>query len=75
MLTKMQLRHDEPNNVFVYRGKVTTELAAIFHLYDKTLPSILLVDSRGYVRWHAVGLPTEASLNALKFLVNSNQLL
>ena len=37
------------------------EILLDFHMYNKSLPSILLVDKRGYIRWHAVGIPTEES--------------
>lgn len=46
---------------FIYKGNMNHELLLDFHLYNKSLPSILLVDSKGYIRWHAVGLPTEES--------------
>jgi len=67
MLTKLLLRGAA--NTFVFRGKLTKEIVTGFHLYDKSLPSILLVDGRGFVRWHAVGLPSEASLEALRRVV------
>ena len=65
----MLLKHDE-KNTFVYRGKLTKELVLSLHLYDKSLPSVLLVDERGYIRWHAVGLPSEESLHALQLVAN-----
>jgi hypothetical protein len=49
------------DNLFIYRGKLTREIALDFHAYNKALPSILLVDKAGYIRWHAVGLPTDES--------------
>lgn len=69
ILTKMLLKHDE-KNTFIYRGKLTRDLVLSLHLYDKSLPTVLLVDERGYVRWHAVGLPSEPSLQALQVVAN-----
>ena len=51
----------EQEKTFIYKGNMNHELLLDFHLYNKSLPSILLVDSKGYIRWHAVGLPTEES--------------
>jgi len=62
-LTKFHLRRqvseDELFTTFVYRGKWKWEYVRALHLYDKELPVVLLVDALGYVRWHAVGLPTD----------------
>ena len=33
------------------------EALQLFHGGD--LPTALLIDGRGYIRWHAVGLPSE----------------
>lgn len=62
-LTKFQLRRqvkeDELFTTFVYRGKWKWEYVRALHLYDKELPVVLLVDPLGYIRWHAVGLPSD----------------
>merc|ERR1711879_746692 len=62
-LTKFHLRRqveeDELFTTFVYRGKWKWEYVRAMHLYDKQLPALLLIDSLGYIRWHAVGLPSE----------------
>jgi len=62
-LTKFQLRRqveeDELFTTFVYRGKWKHEYVRALHLYDKQLPVVLLLDTLGYIRWHAVGLPSE----------------
>jgi hypothetical protein len=52
-------RHDK---IYIYRGKLSREIALDFHVYNKSLPSILFIDKAGYVRWHAVGLPTDESV-------------
>jgi hypothetical protein len=61
------------DKVYIYRGKMNKDIVLDFHVYNKSLPSILLVDKRGYIRWHAVGLPTEESAitanNLLKKLI------
>lgn len=63
ILTKFYLRRqvneDEQFTTFVYRGKWKWEYVRALHLYDKYLPVVLLVDALGYVRWHAVGLPSD----------------
>ena len=56
--------------VYIYRGKMTRDIVLDFHLYNKSLPSVLLVDKRGYIRWHAVGLPTEESASVASKLLN-----
>jgi hypothetical protein len=48
--------------MYVYRGKWSRDLVLDFHLYNRSLPSVLFIDKAGYVRWHAVGLPTEESV-------------
>lgn len=62
-LTKFQLRRqveeDELWSTFVYRGSWKWDYVRALHLYNKELPVVLLLDSFGYVRWHAVGLPTD----------------
>mmetsp|Transcript_11332 Transcript_11332/g.25192 ORF Transcript_11332/g.25192 Transcript_11332/m.25192 type:complete len:369 (+) Transcript_11332:89-1195(+) len=62
-LTKFHLRRQVEENelftTFVYHGKWKWEYVHALHLYDKELPVVLLLDPLGYVRWHAVGLPTE----------------
>ncbi len=67
MMTRLSLRGKDTDerNMFVYRGKWTSEIARTFHVYNSKLPSVLLTDSRGFVRWHAVGLPTEESVGIL----------
>ena len=60
---------EKTNDMFIYRGKWTRDLVLDFHLYNKALPSILLMDQKGYVRWHAVGLPTEESVATLLPLI------
>eukprot|EP00929_Paragymnodinium_shiwhaense_P000358 TRINITY_DN100603_c0_g1_i1.p1 TRINITY_DN100603_c0_g1~~TRINITY_DN100603_c0_g1_i1.p1 ORF type:complete len:402 (-),score=79.64 TRINITY_DN100603_c0_g1_i1:81-1286(-) len=66
-LTKFHLRRqvDESElfSTFVYSGKWKSEYVHNMHLYNKELPVVLLIDPMGYVRWHAVGLPsTEATV-------------
>jgi len=62
-LTKFQLRRqvDESEiwSTFVYRGAWKWEYEHALHLYNKDLPVVLLLDAVGYIRWHAVGLPTD----------------
>jgi hypothetical protein len=57
------------DKVFIYRGKLNKEIVLDFHSYNKSLPSILFIDPRGYVRWHAVGLPSEESTVTAKNLL------
>jgi hypothetical protein len=71
MMTRLSLRAFSDERVYVYRGKWTTEIAKIFHVYNSQLPSILLADQRGFIRWHAVGLPTEESVEILKSILKS----
>ncbi|KAF4688651.1 hypothetical protein FOZ60_002515 [Perkinsus olseni] len=66
-LTKLALRdqvegRDEQMNTYVYRGKWRRDLVPKLHLYNPGLPVVLLIDRLGYIRWHAVGLPTEKTL-------------
>ena len=56
-----QDKNTEHKTTFIYRGKMNREILLDFHMYNKSLPSILLVDKRGYIRWHAVGIPTVES--------------
>lgn len=65
---EMETRRDH-ERTFLYRGKMDRDLILDFHLYNKALPSILLVDSKGFIRWHAVGLPTEESVFAMNALL------
>jgi len=71
-LTKFHLRRqvedDEQFSTFVYRGKWHLELERALHLYDSALPGVLLVDPLAYVRWHAVGLPTDDATNVFRAL-------
>ena len=53
---------EKQDRMFVYRGKWHRDLVLDFHLYNKSLPSVLFMDKKGYVRWHAVGLPTDESV-------------
>lgn len=63
VLTKFHLRRQVPEDelftTLVYRGKWKFEYVRTLHMYDKELPVVLLIDPLGYVRWHAVGLPSE----------------
>jgi len=72
-LTKFQLRRqveeDEQFTTFVYRGKWKWEYARALHLYDPQLPVVLLIDPLAYVRWHAVGLPSEDATNVFRSLL------
>lgn len=71
-LTKFQLRRqvDESEiwSTFVYRGAWKWEYEHALHLYNKELPVVLLLDSVGYIRWHAVGLPTEEATETFQTL-------
>ena len=79
MLTRMLLKDaaDGDMSTYVYKGKQSENVTFTFHSYDKSLPSVLLVDGRGYVRWHAVGLPSEEAADlaraALKRLAKESQ--
>jgi len=72
LLTKFQLRRQVDDtdlwSTFVYRGKWKWEYVHALHLYDKNLPVVLLLDQLGYIRWHAVGLPSEDSVGLFKTL-------
>eukprot|EP00442_Polarella_glacialis_P035802 CAMPEP_0115063960 /NCGR_PEP_ID=MMETSP0227-20121206/9404_1 /TAXON_ID=89957 /ORGANISM="Polarella glacialis, Strain CCMP 1383" /LENGTH=393 /DNA_ID=CAMNT_0002449533 /DNA_START=59 /DNA_END=1240 /DNA_ORIENTATION=- len=71
-LTKFHLRRqvDESElwTTFVYRGKWKWEYVYNLHLYNKDLPVVLLLDPLGYVRWHAVGLPTHEATDLFRTL-------
>jgi len=71
-LTKFQLRRQVPEDelftTFVYRGKWKWEYEKALHMYDKELPVVLLIDPLGYIRWHAVGLPTEDATDIFRSL-------
>ena len=72
VLTKLLFKEeDTPNRIFIYTGKWSDELSLNFHVYNRQLPSILLVDSRGYIRWHAVGLPTDKAVEVFSEVVKS----
>ena len=60
-----EVEPSKADKMYVYRGKWHRDLVLDFHLYNKSLPSILLVDKKGYVRWHAVGLPSDDSLEVM----------
>jgi hypothetical protein len=68
-LTKFHLRRQVPDSelftTYVYRGKWKQEYVRALHLYDQSLPSFLLVDRLGYIRWHAVGLPSDDAKEVL----------
>lgn len=68
-----EIEPSKRDKLYIYRGKLSRDIVLDFHLYNKSLPSVLLVDQRGYIRWHAVGLPTDESAalaaNLLKQLV------
>lgn len=80
-LTKFHLRRQVPEaelfSTYVYRGKWKQEYVRTLHLYDQNLPSFLLVDCLGYIRWHAVGLPdedaTETLLKVFRKLAKENR--
>uniref|UniRef100_A0A7S4PRP8 Thioredoxin-like fold domain-containing protein n=1 Tax=Alexandrium monilatum TaxID=311494 RepID=A0A7S4PRP8_9DINO len=69
-LTKFHLRRQVEESelwtTFVYSGKWKWEYVHALHLYDKQLPVVLLLDSLGYVRWHAVGMPSEDSVEVFR---------
>lgn len=69
-LTKFHLRRqveeDEMFTTFVYRGKWKWEYVRSLHMYDKELPVVLLIDKQGYVRWHAVGMPTDDATDVFR---------
>ena len=58
------------DKVLVYRGKMSRDIVLDFHAYNKSLPSVLFIDKLGYIRWHAVGLPTEESAELATLLLN-----
>lgn len=72
VLTKFQLRRqvkeEEIWSTFVYRLKWKAEYERALHLYNKELPVVLLIDPLGYIRWHAVGLPTGEATAAFRGL-------
>uniref|UniRef100_A0A3B0NBV3 Uncharacterized protein n=1 Tax=Theileria annulata TaxID=5874 RepID=A0A3B0NBV3_THEAN len=51
-------------------GKLNSESVISLHQYRPQLPSVVLIDSKGYIRWHCVGLPT---YEAIAILLNSIQ--
>ena len=57
------------DKLLIYRGKWNRDLVLDFHLYNKSLPCVLLIDKRGYIRWHAVGLPTEETVDIIRRLL------
>lgn len=70
-LLRRQLTTQEQFSTFVYRGKWRHDLVADLHLYNPELPTCLLIDKLGYIRWHAVGWPTEKALGVLQPVVRS----
>merc|ERR550514_194920 len=73
-LTKFHLRRQvaesELHSTFVYRGKWKAEYVRSLHLYDRELPVLLLIDSLAYIRWHAVGLPTDDARELFRTLAH-----
>merc|ERR1712039_334775 len=71
-LTKFHLRRqvDESElfTTFVYHGKWKFEYVKKMHLYNNELPVVLLLDPLGYIRWHAVGLPSEDATGLFRSL-------
>ena len=65
-LLRKQVKDDELWDTFVYRGKWTSEIIHKLHLYNGDLPTCLLIDKKGYIRWHAIGLPNEESIDVFK---------
>ncbi|CAK9111147.1 unnamed protein product, partial [Durusdinium trenchii] len=63
-----QVDESEIWSTFVYRGAWKWEYEHALHLYNKELPVVLLLDSVGYIRWHAVGLPTEEATETFQTL-------
>jgi len=57
------------DKMYIYRGKWKRDIVLDFHLYNKSLPCILIIDKRGYIRWHAVGLPTEETVDIVSTLL------
>ncbi|BAM41378.1 conserved hypothetical protein [Theileria orientalis strain Shintoku] len=45
--------------------RLSTESIVALHQYRKQLPSVILVDRNGYIRWHAVGYPTLEAVTIL----------
>lgn len=64
------LEPERRDKVLVYRSKMSREIVLDFHAYNKSLPSVLFIDKLGYIRWHAVGLPTEDSAALATLLLN-----
>jgi hypothetical protein len=51
------------DKLYIYRGSWKRDVVLDFHLYNSSLPCLLLIDKRGYIRWHAVGLPTDETVD------------
>jgi hypothetical protein len=68
-ILRRQLEVKDQFTHFVYRGKWRHDLVTTLHLYNPELPTVLLIDKRGYIRWHAVGWPTEKALGTLTPIV------
>ncbi|KAK2195158.1 hypothetical protein BdWA1_003460 [Babesia duncani] len=48
-------------------SRLTVDTTIDLHQYRKELPSVLVVDKAGYIRWHAIGTVTKESLALLKY--------
>lgn len=71
-LTRFHLRRQvgdtELLKTFIYKGKWKWEYERALHMYNKDLPVVLLIDPLGYIRWHAVGLPTDEATSIFRSL-------
>ncbi|UKK01433.2 hypothetical protein MACK_002247 [Theileria orientalis] len=55
----------EENKFMSITRKLNTESIIGLHQYRKQLPSVILVDRNGYIRWHAIGYPTFEAVTIL----------
>jgi len=62
---KAQVAESQRNQTFVFKGRWEPHLKEALQLFDASLPTCLLVDPRGYIRWHAVGLPSADAKTSL----------
>merc|ERR1739845_334583 len=73
-LTKFHLRRQVDDSelftTFVYHGKWKFDYVKSLHLYNNQLPVVLLLDPLGYVRWHAVGLPSDDATAVFRSLAS-----
>lgn len=58
-LLRGQVEKEDIWNTFLYKGKINGDLVSSLQLYNKELPTCLLIDKKGYIRWHAIGLPND----------------